>query len=380
MNVTHVIPHINEKTSGPSYSVVSLCEALAARNVNVSLHTAFPGPTRTNFSFNLNMYPDYIICRGLHYPRGMLTGLRNEASHIDIIHNHGLWLCPNLFASWVAKEKRCKLFSAPRGNLAQWPLNNRKIAKIIMWRLFQQRALALTDCFHATSEAEYIDIRRAGFSAPVSIIPNGIDIPDMKQSKSNNIISKRQLLFLARIHPVKGVEYLIRAWRSIQTEFLNWELKIVGPDNEGHLEFIKNLCCELGVERVVFCGPVYDIEKSRTYSQADLYVLPTHSENFGITIAEALSHCLPIITTKGAPWEGLEANNCGWWIDVGVEPLIESLKIALAESPEKLKERGKRGRAWMERDFSWAEVGRKMVRTYEWILDGGEVPGWVRLD
>jgi len=84
--------------------------------------------------------------------------------------------------------------------------------------------------------------------------------------------------------------------------------------------------------------------------------------------------------TKGAPWKDLETHRCGWWIDIGVEPLVECLRSALGESPQALAARGARGRDWMERDFSWKPIGRRMLETYNWLLGRGNVPECVRTD
>jgi glycosyltransferase involved in cell wall biosynthesis len=205
-------------------------------------------------------------------------------------------------------------------------------------------------CFHATAENEYQEIRALGLQQPVCIIPNGIDIPDLSPEKVSH---KRTLLFLGRIHPTKGVDYLLRAWHVVYRQFPEWELEIVGPDNEGYLFKMKRLASKLRLERVLFRGPLYGRDKERAYQRADIFVLPTHSENFGLAVAESLACGTPAIVTKGAPWEGLEKNNAGWWIDIGVEPLVSCLQKAMKLERGKLAQMGSAGREWMKREFSW---------------------------
>jgi glycosyltransferase involved in cell wall biosynthesis len=108
-----------------------------------------------------------------------------------------------------------------------------------------------------------------------------------------------------------------------------------------------------------------------------LFVLPSYSENFGISAAEALAAGTPAIVTKGAPWDGLEVHGAGWWIDRGIDPLVACLEQALSRSTDSLGEMGLRGRAWMEAEYSWAQVGRQMAETYRWMLHGGNKPTWV---
>jgi glycosyltransferase involved in cell wall biosynthesis len=106
-------------------------------------------------------------------------------------------------------------------------------------------------------------------------------------------------------------------------------------------------------------------------------VLPTHSENFGMTVAEALSHGVPVITTHGAPWRVLVDQRCGWWIEQGEDPLVRCLEEALGVEPEGLASAGRRGRELVARDFAWSHVGMKMEATYEWLVRQAERPRWV---
>ena len=99
---------------------------------------------------------------------------------------------------------------------------------------------------------------------------------------------------------------------------------------------LQALAKDLRIERVTFSGPAYGYEKSQAYWSADLFVLPTHSENFGLVVAEALAHGVPAVVNKSAPWSGLEKEKCGWWVDVGVEPLTECLREAMSKSSEEL--------------------------------------------
>ena len=112
---------------------------------------------------------------------------------------------------------------------------------------------------------------------------------------------RRQLFFLGRIHPIKGINNLLRAWQVVEHRFPDWDLLIVGPDNAGYMDEMQALAAHLRLERVAFGGPLYGEEKLRAYQAASLFVLPTHSENFGMTVAEALAAGTPAIVTQGAP-------------------------------------------------------------------------------
>ena len=194
-----------------------------------------------------------------------------------------------------------------------------RLRKTVFWRLLQGPAIRSASCFHATSENEYQQIRQLGFVQPVCILPNGIDVPPLMKPPVGGL---RQLLFLGRVHPIKGVTTLLRAWSAIQTRFRDWELHVVGPDDNGHLAEVRALATALKLERLVFHGPLFGANKLNAYRAAELFVLPTHSENFGNTVAEALAAGTPVVVTVGAPWSRLPDEGAGgrsksvltlWW-------------------------------------------------------------------
>ncbi|GIW56238.1 MAG: hypothetical protein KatS3mg082_2642 [Nitrospiraceae bacterium] len=213
----------------------------------------------------------------------------------------------------------------------------------------------------------------------MAVIPNGIDVaPYEKPAESTE--GRRRLLYLGRVHKKKGIDLLLRAWRALEPKYPEWELIIAGPDEGGYLDEMRRLAAELGLQRVGFSGQVYGEEKLRMYRSADLYVLPTYSDNFAVTVAEALAAGTPAIVSKGAPWSGLEKEGAGWWVDIGVEPFVAALERALAQPPEVLRAMGVRGRAWMIREYSWEAIGRQMALVYRWLLGEGERPSCVRTE
>lgn len=244
-----------------------------------------------------------------------------------------------------------------------------------MWHLFQRAAIAKAGLFHATSEAECHDIRRSGFRRPVAVIPNGIDMPPILPKGPS--AGTRTLLFLGRIHKVKGIDMLLQAWAGLQDAFPDWNLRIVGPGAEDYVDSLKSTASALSARRVTFEGPAYGLEKTAAYAQSDLFVLPTHSENFGMAVAEALAAGCPVVTTKGAPWSGLRDHGAGWWTDIDAVSLQTALAEAMSLPAGELSAMGARGRAWMERDFSWQRVAGQMLETYRWANHGGPTPAWV---
>lgn len=372
----HVLPSISCEASGPSYSVVRLCESLIAQGKDVTLAALDWAPIASPPSF-LESFQIGIGPRRLGRSPAMRRWLSSEAesSAVDLIHNHSLWMMPNVYPGWVSRRNNVPLVVSPRGTLSEWAFASGSPLKKIFWPLVQRPALRVTTCFHATADSEYEDIRRMGFRQPVAVIPNGIDIPPPKQVSTGNM---QTLLYLGRVHPIKGIDMLLKAWRVVSPRFREWQLRIVGPDNGGYLARMQTLSAELNLTRVEFNGPLYGEAKVQAFRDADLFVLPTHSENFGMAVAESLSAGTPVVVSKGAPWAKLVDEDAGWWIDIGLDPLVACLEVVLASPRETLHAMGARGRDWMRRDFSWKEIARKTSETYRWMLNGGDKPDWVR--
>jgi glycosyltransferase involved in cell wall biosynthesis len=289
-------------------------------------------------------------------------------------------MMPNVYPGQAARRHRLPLVVSPRGTLSAWAFSSGSRIKRLFWPALQRPALAATSCFHATAQSEYEDIRRMGFPQPVAIIPNGIDIPGLP---AKVVRPHRTLLFLGRIHPIKGLDMLLPAWRAVQDRFPDWQLRIVGPDNGGYLSQMQRMVVDLRLKRIEFCGALYGEQKWTAYRQADLFVLPTYSENFGMAVAEALASGTPAIVSKGAPWPGLVRQGAGWWVDIGMDPLVACLENALARPATELAKMGSRGRTWMETEYSWRQVGLQMATTYRWILGEQEAdskPAWIMLD
>lgn len=306
----------------------------------------------------------------------------------DVIHLHGLW-SPWLHA--IAKKIRAfrrssssspALIWSPHGMLQTWALKNKWYKKLPALALYQWHDLHSADLLHATAPSEVEDIRRLGLRNRVVIAPLGVRI--VGESKSRVEVEQRKvktLLFVSRVQRKKGLPNLIDAWSRLPVELRkDWQVRIVGPDEDNHTAELMSQCARLGIAYIdlanrsttttsnynfVFTGPKYGDELAAEYAAADLFVLPTHSENFGSVVIEALAYGVPVITTKGTPWAELESSKrCGWWIDVGVEPLVVALKEAVGLSTDQLRAMGERGRTLVDAKYTWQAAAKKMLTGY----------------
>lgn len=374
MKALQVVASINEEADGVAAAVLGLAKNMALRGYETTLACATPGQVPNLPCETLFADPFLVLGKDLSFSLARRVG--DAAKHFEIVHSHGLWNPINIATGYVVPRKRAMLVCSPHGTLTRWALNHSKYKKRALWPL-QRQVLARANLIHVTSESELLDVRRMGFSNPVAIIPIGIDFPQLIESGCSE--QRRTLLFLSRIHQKKGIDRLLHAWSQLESQFPSWRLVIAGKGDEGYVRSMRDLAATLTVKRVEFVGPKYGSEKEQLYRTADLFVLPTHSENFGIVVAEALANGCPVVVSRGAPWEGVHANGCGWWIENSVEVLRNALACAMSMERIDLHRMGMAGRDWMLREFSWMSMVDKMVGSYRWLLGEGDCPEWVVL-
>ena len=379
MRINHTVSSIDIISGGPARSVTHLIEALLEQReeLTIDLNTLESSdPIITNF---LNK-TGHIFFHGsifFGYSREIENHLKSN--RVDLFHGHGLWQLPVHQMSKVARKKKVPYIITPRGMLEPWSLRQGKFKKKIALKLFQYKDLAKATCIHATAPMEVESIRALGFKNPIALIPNGINISEFPAKAPIKLKAPKKILFLSRIHIKKGIENLIDAWALIDENLRkSWKIEIVGNGDISYIASLKNRIAakNLGIQ-IEITKPVFGAEKIKLFREASLFVLPTFSENFGIVIAEALASYTPVITTKGTPWQELDSQNCGWWIDIGIEPLKEALLETLYKNESQLSEMGKNGRKLMEEKYSMESVAKQMMKLYEWILTKKNKPNFI---
>jgi glycosyltransferase involved in cell wall biosynthesis len=348
---------------GPAVSVSRLAAAVAGTGAKVGLW-APDGSAAT--SCVVPRKAAGMTCLG-----GSLDEALSAAGTPDVIHDNGLWLPHNHRIATLAGKRGIARIVSVRGMLEPWAIRHKRFKKAIAWRLYQRRDLERATMLHATAVSEMEAIRALGITSTIVEIPNGADLPEQscEPVRSAEPVNGRLALFLSRIHPKKGLPMLIEAWARLRPA--GWSLRIAGPDEGGHRAQVEDLVARRDLNGVVtFLGPVEGEDKAATYRAADLFVLPTYSENFGMVVAEALAHGLPVLTTRGAPWRELETERCGWWVESTVDGVHSGLAAAIAARPEARVEMGRRGRALIAARYAWESIARRFVAVYEQAAGG----------
>lgn len=384
MRVLHVVGSTRVDHGGTSRSVPAICEALATPELDVQLLTGkTPGvksnvpapPVVTHFVDDVPGFGR--IFKGRTFAR-QLTKFGHGGSLRSIVHDHGIWLPSNHAVAASAKKSGGIRVVSPRGMASPWALANGGLKKKIAWQFYQKRDLESATAFHATANLEADELRQLGFKQPIAVIPNGIDLPEKMPSR-NRVGGKKRMIFMSRIHPKKGLLNLVRAWKSANISD-EWELLLVGPDEGGHRSEVEAEIKSAGLtDSIEFFGEVNDREKWQQLVNADVFVLPSFSENFGIVVAEALAAGLPVVTTTGTPWKQLEQNQIGWWIPPDLKSLTSAIVAAGAMSGEQRLAMGRRAAKWATQQFQWGGIASQMLEFYGWLLDGGDVPDFVQI-
>lgn len=310
--------------------------------------------------------------QAVQYAPAMSFGIADLAP--DLVDVQGLWTYPSLANLRYARRTGMPYMITPRGMLDPWARQNSAWKKKCASALFEQAHLKGAKVLRATAELEAQHFRDMGLTNPIAIVPNGLNLPNLAPRKKRNL---RSILFLSRIHPKKGADFLLRSWASLSIEFPEWEVLIAGIDENGHEAELQAQVTQLEIPRVRFLGEAFGIAKQKLYRDADLFVLPTHAENFGLVVAEALAQETPVVTTTNAPWQGLHNEDCGWWIDLTQDRLTSVLREALSRPVEDMAAMGRRGRMWVQRDFAMAQVTEKMREVYLWVAGRGLKPDYV---
>jgi glycosyltransferase involved in cell wall biosynthesis len=343
---------------GPALSVSRLGVALAKEGVEVGLWA----PDGSALSSNVVQAE-----HGVRPLSGSASNAIDTFGALDILHDSGIWLPHNhALAMLSGRGGGCRIVST-RGMLEPWAIRYKAVKKRLAWHLYQKHDLLCADRLHATSVQEAEQLAALGLKRPIDVVPNGMDLP------SENVLGKRRAcperiaLFLSRIHPKKGLPMLVEAWARLRPE--GWRLVISGPSELGHADEIAQEIQRFGIgDMIKLIGPQYGEDKMNILLDADLFVLPTHSENFGMAVAEALAYGLPVLTTTGAPWQEIAVRRCGWWVAPEVDPITNALYEALQTSDHNLRAMGARGRALIAAAYGWQGVATRMIENYQVAL------------
>jgi glycosyltransferase involved in cell wall biosynthesis len=285
----------------------------------------------------------------------------------DLVHIHGLWHRPGWDAGRAARAAGIPYVISPRGMLESDAVAIRRFRKVIAFSLVERRNLRSAAALHATSNTELSTLERRRLGPPAFLAPNGIDVEPVVRTESDAILRTygltsrdRFVLFLGRIHPIKRLDLLAGAAGLLQTR--GTKIVIAGPDERGHRASLEPLFAGSGLA-TAWVGAVDEHQKRALLGAATALVLCSDSESFGLAVLEAMAVGVPVITTTTVPWQELAAERAGYHVPQTAAAIAEALDDVLRDAP-RAAAMGARGRALVERRYTWSIVAQAMVTQY----------------
>ena len=378
IRVLHVAPAFYPATywGGPTFSTYGLCNALARRSdIELTVLTTDTAGPATDDRVAVDNYPmrfdagyDVYFVRkqyGRDFAPRLIPELWRRAKAADVMHLTATYSFPSLPTMTVVRVRGVPLVWSPRGAIQatyEWDGARRKSLKQL-WENVARSLLPRRSLIHATADVERHACAQCFRKTSAAVIPNGVDVPKALPERDQASDGLLRLMFLSRLDVKKGLENLIAAVAALPEHIV---LDIYGTGTPEYVSQLKAEVQRVGAQsRISFAGHVEGEEKSQAFYKADIFVLPSYSENFGIVVAEALAHGVPVIASHGTPWAEVETKRCGLWVDHEPVSLINAVrKLERCD----LKKMGALGRAWVEVEFSWDAVAAAMAQSYHELV------------
>lgn len=375
MNVLHS-GSLNVKSGGPALSTYLTIKGLKKNGVDAGIIMPPLDVDGKLIANDVDIYYTAPVTNArLGYMPGMFDLLK-QLPQYDLYHVQGLWQWLGHSVATYSRRNDRPYVMTLRGMLYPQALAHSPLIKKLSLVLYQRKDLQRAACIQATCEEEMKYYRDLGFTNPVAILPNPIETRGIIE-RSIPINNRFRIGYLGRVHPRKRIERLIYAFDAMRKELCDAELLIIGADDKSYEEFLRKEVERLHLDNVRFTGFLTGQEKDEAIMSLSYLVVPSDFENFGNIVTEALVRGVPVIASKGTPWQALEEYRCGWWIDNSQSCINQAIYKAISTSEKERIIMGENGKRLMRENYSVEVLGAKMKRLYEWILNGGEKPEFV---
>lgn len=383
MKILMVIPAVGDVYGGTSKSVIELTEAIGNLGIDVDIIT-----TNANGNFRLDVplltwikkekyriqYFSYWNLLDYKFSYSLTSWLFNNVKQYNIVHTHAIFSYPLLPAYWASQKNEIPYIATPHGMLEPWALAYKSSKKKLYFSLLEQPALNKASLIHTISSTEAENVKSINLKPPLVVIPNGIHRKDFESFPSPEVLyqefpitrNKTLIIFLGRIDPKKGLDLLAKAFAKAHQIFPETHLIVAGQDNTGYLPIAQNYFKESGCsDAVTFTGMLTGDLKYSALSAANIYVAPSYSEGFSMSVLEGMASGLPCVITTGCNFP--EANEVSEIVDIDAEKIGNAL-IKLLQNPSKAKDMGDRARQFILENYTWDKVASNMILMYKRIL------------
>jgi glycosyltransferase involved in cell wall biosynthesis len=337
--------------------------------------------------------PDGVVTHLFHrtfserwkYSAGLARWLRQHAARFDVVHIHALWSFASCAAAAAARRARVPYVVRPAGMLSAYTWSRGFGTKRLYWMLLERRTVLRAAAFHATSREEAVEIDKVCPGAQVAVIPNGVDeaawntpadAEALRRACGPKADGKPIVLFLSRLHPKKGItDLLLPALAQLGDAFL----AIVGgpdPHEPAFPDQVRREIERLGLQdRAAMLGPVSGAARWQLYDGAAAFVLPSHSENFGIVVAEAMARGCPVVVTETVQAaEHVRAAGAGFVVPLQADAVASTLTRLLREGDVRATT-ATAGRRYAADHFRWDAIAAQILDLYRTCLNSSAGTG-----
>jgi glycosyltransferase involved in cell wall biosynthesis len=377
MRVLHVAPAYYPATcwGGPVFSVYELNNALA-RLPDIALTVLTTDAAGPRASERLDMrgldglYPgqEVVVTRrlaGASVSLELLRRLPMLVRRADVVHLTAAYSFPVIPTLLLCRILGKPLVWSPRGAIQdahEWEGTRRRTLKRWWEKLCNALLASGKTAIHVTSERECAATQGRLARASAVVVPNGVSVPADPAARDWRPHGRLRLMYLGRLSPKKGVENLLEAMRLLGD--VDVSLSIYGSGEDGYVDGLKSLARRLDLPegKVAFAGQADGADRELAFARADICVVPSHTENFCMVVAEALARGVPVIASTGTPWQAVEDRQCGLWVKNAPRSLADAIT---GIGHMDLEQMGMRGRAWMREEFGWDAIALAMRAAYE---------------
>ena len=401
MKVLHVVPSLASRSGGPTQAVLGLAQEMARIGHRVTVYTTdvdgqqsllrlkaqvtgIPTGRSTELDgVEIWRFATTFPSRWVMSPE-LGRALRENVADYDVVHIHSLYQFSTLAASYYARRAGVPYLVRPHGTLDPFLRRRGSLKKSVYEALIERRTLNAAAAIHYTAEDEMRLAASLGIQAPAVIVPLGIDLEQFAdlpvrgtfRRQHAELANKRILLFLGRLHFKKGLGLLVEAFARIASDLPDVHLVLVGPDDTGEGDKLRHRLLQAGLEqRALFTGMLTGRDRLAAFVDADLWVLPSYTENFGLAILEAMACSLPIVISDRVNiWREIADARAGRVVPCEIGALATALHQLFEDYPLR-RVMGIRARRLVEDRFTWARAAQRMAEVYEQLIMTGQVRG-----
>ena len=382
----HVIPSVDERSGGPATAIVPMCRALMQQGIDVLLLSTNAGLSDEmqdgevlDYKGVPTIFFQTQLGESFKYSRPLSSWLRTNIQSFGLAHIHAVFNHSSVAAAHVCQKTGIPYVVRPLGTLDPWSMMQKSLRKRLFWQISGRGMMDNAAAVHYTSEAEKLSTESSLGLNHGKVIPLGVEAFAGSTGKLAQLFPALAhdpyVLVLSRLHAKKGLDVLIDAFLSlVQThEFAHWRLVLAG---DGPVEYVSMLKTKASSskDKIIFTGWLEGDRKNAVLAGASLLVLPSHQENFGLCVMEALSQSVPVLVSPNVNLAAeIAAANAGWIAPIDKTALAERLAEALANR-EELTKRGRAGQQ-LSQKYSWENAARALADLYRSVMQQEESNG-----